>query len=149
MHLALALALLACNAHHDAPLPAESAAPTATANAGIAEVQAAPPPPAGPPALPLPVDSPPPQALYDQCRTRLEGREVDGECAVDADCGRAGCSQEVCVPAAKKADVITTCEILPCFGAVEDCGCHEGRCTWKVRATLDPPVPRLPIKVSE
>lgn len=144
MHPLLALGLLACNAHLETPTPAESAVAPA-----IAEAQPAPAAPAGPPPAPLPVDAPPPQALYDQCHARLEGREVDGECTADADCARAGCSQEVCVPAAKKADVITTCEVLPCFGAVEACGCHEGRCTWTVRATIAPPLPRLPIKVSE
>jgi eight-cysteine-cluster-containing protein len=95
----------------------------------------------------LPVDQPTPQMLYESCHDRLEGAEVDGECSVDADCGRAGCSQEVCVPAAKKGDVMTTCEILPCFGAVQNCGCHEGRCTWTLREQLEPTLPRIPIQV--
>jgi len=35
--------------------------------------------------------------------------------------------------------VMTTCEILPCFQAVEACGCHEGVCTWNVRAEMPSP----------
>lgn len=84
-----------------------------------------------------------PGEMYAACRDRLEGEQSSGECMVDADCGRAGCSQEVCLPARKAGDVVTTCEILPCFRAVETCGCHEGQCTWTVRADL-PPAGRRP-----
>jgi hypothetical protein len=35
--------------------------------------------------------------LYEGCRRRVEGAEVAGECATDADCVRAGCSQEICL----------------------------------------------------
>ncbi len=160
---AAALILLsACNAHQDVTNAPEAAFEgQATVHAAAEQAVAAEPvdapvvaeaqdgelqPSEAPPAD-LPVDGPTPQMLYDHCHDRLEGAEVDGECSVDADCGRAGCSQEVCLPAAKKGDVMTTCEILPCFGAVEACGCHEGRCTWTVKDQLEPMLPRIPIKV--
>ncbi|MFH1467239.1 MAG: eight-cysteine-cluster domain-containing protein [Pseudomonadota bacterium] len=152
MHLVALFVLFACNVHTENSPPPEAAAALAVPVQPQAIPEAEPASPVGrePPTVPLPVDSPPPAALYDQCHDRLEGRgEQDGECAVDSDCATAGCSQEVCVPAAKKGDVITTCEILPCFGAVEACGCHEGRCTWTLRTELQPQLPRIPIKIGE
>jgi eight-cysteine-cluster-containing protein len=151
MYLALLLVLVACTAHNETSPPPEAAVVPSTlvAAGAIPEVAPADEPPSAPPAVALPPDSPPPEALYRQCHDRLEGREQDGECTVDADCATAGCSQEVCLPAARKGDVITTCEILPCFGAVEACGCHEGRCTWRVRTELRPALPRIPIRIDE
>jgi eight-cysteine-cluster-containing protein len=80
-----------------------------------------------------------PADLYAACRDRIEGPETDGECKSDADCVRAGCSQEVCAPSALAPEIVTTCEMLPCFKAVEACGCHDGRCTWTVREALPGP----------
>ena len=156
-------ALSACNAHQEAALEADAGTSTVAAvEAAVDQAQAA---SAEAPdvAVPevaeageaveageppeLPVDGPTPQMLYDQCHDRLEGAEVDGECAVDADCGTAGCSQEVCVPASKTGDIITTCEIRPCFSAKDACGCHEGRCTWSLKEQLESALPRLPIKI--
>lgn len=74
-----------------------------------------------------------PAALYERCRDRVEGREVAGECASDADCMATGCSGEVCVTKETAAGMMTTCEILPCFGVLDACGCVEGRCTWSVK----------------
>jgi eight-cysteine-cluster-containing protein len=153
-------ALTACNAHQEAALEADASTSTVAAVeqavdqaqeaaaeapevAEVAEVAEGVEPPEPP------VDGPTPQLLYDQCHDRLEGPEVDGECAVDADCGTAGCSQEVCVPAAKTGDIITTCEILPCFSAKDACGCHEGRCTWSLKEQLAPALPRIPMKIVE
>ena len=83
-------------------------------------------------------------AAYEKCRDRVEGPEKDGECATDADCVRAGCSSEVCVPRSASADVMTTCEILPCFRVLDDCTCREQRCTWTLgEAKALPPV-KLP-----
>lgn len=160
---AAAFALLAaCNAHQDVTSAPESAGgPVAAVDAAmeqvaeaqaeqLAEVQQEPTEPSEPTQLApaeLPVDGPTPRMLYDQCHDRLEGAEVDGECSVDADCDRTGCSREVCVPVAKKGDVMTTCEILPCFGAVDACGCHEGRCTWTLKEQLEPMLPRIPIQI--
>jgi eight-cysteine-cluster-containing protein len=148
------LALAACNAHQDAALSVDAGTSTVAAvEAAVEQAQAEAPvaeeaeaPPVGQPPE-LPVDQPTPQMLYDHCHDRLEGPEVDGECSTDADCGTAGCSQEVCVPVSKKGDIITTCEILPCFGAKDACGCHEGRCTWSLKEQLDPMLPRIPIKI--
>lgn len=82
------------------------------------------------------------QSLYDECHDRVEGQQAPGECASDADCARAGCSQEVCVPRAAAGDVMTTCEVLPCFAVLDACGCHEGVCSWTVKASAPTPMPR-------
>lgn len=76
------------------------------------------------------------------CTQRVEGREQDGECVTDADCARAGCSQEVCVPAKAAGEVVTTCEILPCFATLDSCGCHEGRCSWTYK---EPALQKFPV----
>ncbi len=153
---ALMVAFTACNAHQEAALETDASTSTVAAvDAAIAQAEPATVPeatePAGDPPQgeppELPVDGPTPQMLYDQCHDRMEGAQADGECSTDADCGTAGCSQEVCVPASKTGDVITTCEILPCFGAVEACGCHEGLCTWSLKEQLGPMLPRIPIKI--
>ncbi len=171
--LSVSLLLSACNAHQEAARPSDAAAggagPTLAQPVelgpadAIAEAQPAPegeaqvaPAADGSEAeaeaqqqvpAELPVDQPTPQMLYDQCKDRLEGPQVEGECSTDADCATAGCSQEVCLPAAKKGEIMTTCEILPCFGAVEACGCHEGLCTWSLKDASEPVLPRLPIQV--
>ncbi len=159
---ALAISLIACSAHPDAAMAPDAAGGVVAAvdqaleqNAEpteepvVPEVDEAEPDEVGPDGEPpeLPVDGPTPQMLYDQCRDRLEGPEVDGECSADADCDRAGCSGEVCVPVSKKAEIMTTCEILPCFAAKDVCGCHEGRCTWTLKEEIEPMVPRIPIKI--
>lgn len=77
-----------------------------------------------------------PAALYGMCRDRVEGDEKPGECKVDADCSRAGCSKEVCVPTAVAADLNTTCDKQPCFDVLESCGCISGTCSWTVRKSL-------------
>ncbi len=73
-------------------------------------------------------------ALFEECRTRVEGREKDGECQSDEDCSRAGCSGEVCVTTSLAAEVMTTCEVRPCFAILDTCGCVEGRCSWSIDA---------------
>ncbi len=110
------------------------------------------PAPAAPAPAPEPVAAPAPTQtpaeLYAACRDRMEGVEADGECKADADCAPAGCGGEVCVPAAKKAEITTTCEEQACFKVVEACGCHEGKCTWTVMAELPPNlVPSAPNKM--
>lgn len=103
-------------------------------------------------AAPVPSDSsdvaaPTPASLYGLCRARVEGPEAPAECTTDAECGRTGCSQEVCAPIAKAGDVMTTCEILPCFRALDTCGCQEGVCSWSLKTELPGPGPlRLPKK---
>ncbi|HJN73281.1 MAG TPA: eight-cysteine-cluster domain-containing protein [Myxococcota bacterium] len=70
--------------------------------------------------------------LYQDCRERVEWMETAGECAVDSDCLRGGCSREVCAPAATIAEVMTTCEIRLCFHALKSCGCVDGVCQWSL-----------------
>jgi len=71
--------------------------------------------------------------LYGACEARVEGSSTPGECHTDTDCARAGCSQEVCVPAREVAEVMSTCERLPCFNTLDACGCHDGLCTWTLK----------------
>lgn len=73
------------------------------------------------------------EQLYGACEARVEGSSAPGECHTDSDCARAGCSQEVCVPARLVADVQSTCERLPCFTTLDTCGCHEGICSWTLK----------------
>lgn len=56
-----------------------------------------------------------------------------GACGSDADCVRAGCSSQLCVPVSQENETVTTCEYLPeyaCF-AQTTCGCVEGMCSWR------------------
>jgi eight-cysteine-cluster-containing protein len=83
--------------------------------------------------------------LYAGCQSRLEGPEVPGECTTNADCVRAGCSSEVCTTPRAASEMMTTCEVLPCFRAVDACGCVEGRCRWSVaKTTGTAPLLQLP-----
>jgi eight-cysteine-cluster-containing protein len=79
-----------------------------------------------------------PREAYEGCRDRVEGEDTPGECATDADCAPAGCGHEMCIPAARAGDVMSTCEVLPCFAVLDTCGCHAGVCTWTVKAELPP-----------
>ncbi len=109
-----------------------------------------PEPPSGAPDLGAIAPTPPvaaapagsPVELAASCEARTEQPEVAGECTTDADCARAGCSSEVCTAAASAGDVMTTCEVQPCFSVLDTCGCVEGRCRWSIRDTL--PEPALP-----
>ena len=92
----------------------------------------APEPTAAPPAEVVPASASP-EALYTECRDRVEGPEAAGECDDDADCGRSGCGSEVCTTIAEAGNVMTTCEDRACFAVLDTCGCHDGRCTWTVR----------------
>ena len=71
-----------------------------------------------------------PQFAAEACWARTKGPEAAGECKVDGDCTKAGCSQEVCVTVAAAKDLNTTCDKLPCFDELEACGCVEGLCSW-------------------
>lgn len=130
----LLIVFLACAGPRavDAVPPVAEESPTGTNPVAVA----------APPAPPAPQDpvvaataggqESDPAALYEQCRVRVEGVSEPGECATDADCARAGCSSEVCVATARKAESVTTCEILPCFDVLSSCGCVEGVCAWSV-----------------
>jgi eight-cysteine-cluster-containing protein len=83
-----------------------------------------------------------PRELYGSCEARVEQPEVPGECSSDTDCVRGGCSSEVCTSRQGAADVMTTCEILPCFDVLDACACVDGRCRWSLKPTI--PTPALP-----
>lgn len=136
MTLLLLLALACPGGRADAPAGESPAAEPPSSEARTEE-------PAGlPTMIPAPgtVGRPPAPASLDAgCLERVEGRQSQGECATDADCARAGCSAEVCVPSAVAADVITTCEVLPCFAALDACGCHDGTCAWTLKTGAGAP----------
>ena len=101
-----------------------------------------PPPDAEEPATPIehraeapepPVEARTPEELYEACRDRVELPEEDGECETDEDCTRAGCGQEVCTTVAAAEDLMSSCEMRPCFEILDTCGCNEGRCTWSIK----------------
>lgn len=105
----------------EAPAPVEDAAPEPT-EGGDATAAA--------PATPA--------SLYEECRGRVEGRETAGECETDADCQSAGCSQEVCTTKALAAEVMSTCEVRPCFSVLDACGCNDGVCAWSLKDSVPP-----------
>lgn len=82
--------------------------------------------------------------LYGACEERVEGASTPGECSSDSGCSKAGCSQEVCVPTKAVAEIMTTCERLPCFQTLDTCGCHAGLCTWTLKAEI-PAFTPLPV----
>ncbi len=100
----------------------------------VAEAPAAAPPVDAPAPAPPPVEQATPTALDDQCHDRLELPEAAGECTTDADCGPVGCGKEVCTTAKAGAEVMSTCEDRPCFKVLDACGCHDGKCTWTLKA---------------
>lgn len=53
-------------------------------------------------------------------------------CQSDVDCVAAGCSGQICVPAYKAADIVTTCEYLEEYICYQEanCGCVQGVCSW-------------------
>lgn len=78
-----------------------------------------------------PVD---PGALYDSCRSRVEGPEADGECAANDECDVGGCNTTVCTTkTVVKAGFMTTCDVEPCAPILDACECKSGRCQWTVK----------------
>lgn len=146
----LLFGVLACASNPPEAAPPPAASPSAV-DAGV------PGPSVGGAPVPIPSPAGPgakeavaaagltPAALYESCRSRVEGRESAGECETDADCMATGCSGEVCVTKEMAAGMATTCEILPCFAALDTCGCVQGVCSWALKDQLDPgrpmPVP--------
>ena len=82
-----------------------------------------------------------PADLYATCKDRVEGPSAAGECTTDADCVTAGCSGEVCAAKASAEGLMTTCEIRPCFAALDTCGCVEGVCSWALKEGPVSPLP--------
>ncbi len=82
-----------------------------------------------------------PQALYEECRERVENPQAESECQTDADCKAAGCSNEVCTTVAEAANIMTSCDVQPCFRVLDACGCHEGQCTWTLKAEVPAEAP--------
>ena len=70
------------------------------------------------------------QALYEECRDRVDPASTPGECTSDADCVRTGCNGEVCVPSDQAGEVFTTCEVRLCYHVLDSCSCIEGQCGW-------------------
>jgi eight-cysteine-cluster-containing protein len=132
--------LLACAGSQPAIAPpppgAPPSAPATLPPPDALEDPAQPSEPLSPATPPPPTEAGPavtPAQMYEGCKERVEGVTAAGECASDADCARAGCSQEVCVAKVDAPDVMSTCELLPCFTALDACGCHDGMCTWTVK----------------
>ncbi len=71
-------------------------------------------------------------SLYENCKDRVEGANVPGECTTDADCARTGCSGEVCATAAEVESIMTTCEVRLCYHVLDACSCVEGGCGWSL-----------------
>ena len=120
------------------------------ANEPVADAEPAPEPAAEP--VDVKTEIPSPQELYDSCQERVEGRQKEGECTVDADCKTAGCGSEVCTTVANAAEVMTTCEDKICFKILDTCGCNEGMCTWTIKDKLPvmggaQPATKLPTKL--
>lgn len=136
----------------DPPPPIAEAAPADGTASGLTPVDSVaaggnPAPGPQPTGLTAPATTPAktPAEAYQGCRDRVEGIQTSGECKVDTDCTTTGCSQEVCVATPNAGDIMTTCEILPCFAVLEACGCHESQCTWTVAATMPPPRGPIPL----
>jgi eight-cysteine-cluster-containing protein len=57
----------------------------------------------------------------------------DNDCSVDADCVRAGCSSQLCLPKEKSKGIMTTCEFKPEYECLSltVCGCNKGACEWE------------------
>lgn len=145
---ALVASLLGCaGGPSTADLPAADA-PAATPPTDVEKIGDAPIAPADGVATAdgTPLDAPvTPESLYGACRERVEGVETAGECTTDADCAKVGCSQEVCVPAKLAGEIMTTCEVLPCFKALDTCGCNAGVCSWSLKSELPGLPGRLPL----
>ncbi|MEZ4240259.1 MAG: hypothetical protein R3F59_29710 [Myxococcota bacterium] len=110
--------------------PKSSDAPPPAATDEVAPVPAEPEP------APEPEPAATPQSLYEACIDRVELPQADGECTKDEDCATAGCGNEVCTSTKEQANVMTTCEDRLCFKVLEACGCHEGHCSWTLKAEV-------------
>lgn len=131
------IVLIACGNKNNTPTPPEEGTPAdGAADAGT------PAPAPEPVPEPAPTAPPTPQSLYEECKERVESRnQAPGECKADADCKTAGCGAETCTTAADAANIMSTCEDKLCFKVLDTCGCHEGMCTWTLKAE----VPALPM----
>ena len=92
---------------------------------------------------PAPASGGTPQSLYAECTDRVELPQKAAECKADADCATSGCGNEVCTTAAEKANVVTTCEDRLCFKVLDACGCHDGLCSWSLKAEV--PESQVPV----
>lgn len=72
--------------------------------------------------------------LVASCVTQTkEIPEKEAECEVDSDCGTGGCSNQICGPADKVKDIITTCEWNAEYEClrITSCSCIESKCQWE------------------
>ncbi|MCB9779125.1 MAG: hypothetical protein H6742_11225 [Alphaproteobacteria bacterium] len=137
--LLVSIAVAACRTDASAPAeaPGMPVSADATGEPASSPGDAAAPPSPFPgqvraPGLPVAADLTPAE-LYAGCRERVEQPEADGECSADADCAATGCSGERCVAASVAGDLMSTCEVQPCFQVLDHCGCVEGRCSWSLK----------------
>ncbi|MBI2508057.1 eight-cysteine-cluster domain-containing protein [Candidatus Woesearchaeota archaeon] len=54
------------------------------------------------------------------------------ECTSDSECAPAGCSGQICAPAEKTSEIITTCEYREEYSCLKltSCGCVDNKCAW-------------------
>lgn len=107
----------------------------------VEQPKPAPEPAPAPEPPPVPVATP--QELYTECTDRVENPQKDAECKADTDCATSGCGNEVCTTVAEKANVMTACEDKLCFKVLDACGCHEGKCSWTLKAEV--PAGQVPV----
>lgn len=121
---------------------ASAAATTAPVEAPVAETKTAPEAPAElsegklllRPIQPGTMVVDDPAKAYEECKTRVEGSDTEGECSADGDCVATGCSKELCVSKTVAGDgLVSPCEVLPCFSVLDTCGCNSGTCQWSVK----------------
>ncbi len=91
----LLLGTLACASSAPEATPPPAPAPVAATPGG--GLTAGAPVPAAGAAAAVDAAGLTPEALYESCRSRVEGRESAAECETDEDCMATGCSGEVCV----------------------------------------------------
>lgn len=139
------IVLIACGNKNNTPTPPEEGAADGAATPADGTPDGATPPADGgsPPPPPEPAAKPTPESLYAECKDRVEGKQAPDECKADADCKAAGCGTEVCTTVAEAANIMTTCEGRLCFKVLDTCGCHEGQCTWTLKAEV-PEMPAIP-----
>jgi eight-cysteine-cluster-containing protein len=52
------------------------------------------------------------------------------QCTTDSDCATGGCSSQFCGPKDQVNSIITTCQYLPEYECLKNCGCYEGKCSF-------------------
>lgn len=59
------------------------------------------------------------------------GKSSEFKCTANDDCRVAGCSNEICMGVLEE-DIVTTCIYTECYNNKGyNCGCYDGKCSWK------------------